>query len=97
MTDHSHNWEIIASRDPYFGVIASDHSRIGAMVERAKARFYASGESDIATLLAWFNSDLGARPRTGAALEIGCGVGRLSYAMPSTSPWCSATMSPPRC
>jgi SAM-dependent methyltransferase len=77
----AHDWEIIARRDPFFGVVSAPEFRIDAMSEDAQARFYATGEGDIASILAMFDADLGARPAGGRALDIGCGVGRLAIAM----------------
>lgn len=81
-----HDWEIIASRDPFFGVISTEEFRTGTMDADARQRFYESGEGEIAQVLEWFHDDLGARPTQGAALDIGCGVGRLSYALAKVMP-----------
>ncbi len=86
MSQRPHDWEVIASRDPYFGVIVSDEYRATRIDEAAKQRFYATGEGDIAQVLAWFETDLGGRPASGGALDIGCGVGRLSYAIAKVAP-----------
>ncbi len=51
------------------------------MDDDARRRFYQSGESEIGPILSWFDTDFGARPADGTALDVGCGVGRLSYAM----------------
>ena len=42
-----HDWEIIASRDPFFGVICSEDYRAGRIDAEARTRFYASGERNI--------------------------------------------------
>jgi SAM-dependent methyltransferase len=76
----AHDWEVIASRDAFFGVVSADEYRAGKLDADARARFYASGRQDIARLLEWMDVDLRARP-AGRALDIGCGVGRLSHAM----------------
>lgn len=86
MTERPHDWEIIASRDPFFGVIVSDEYRATKIDPEARRRFYETGENDITTVLRWFDADLGARPSTGEALDIGCGVGRLSYAISKVMP-----------
>ena len=83
---HPHDWEIIASRDPFFGVIVSDEYRATKIDPEARRRFYETGETDIAHVLSLFDADLGARPTTGEALDIGCGVGRLSYAIAKVMP-----------
>jgi hypothetical protein len=86
MAERPHDWEIIASRDPFFGVIVEEEFRASRIDADAKRRFFARGEADIAQVLAWFDADLGARPTEGEALDIGCGVGRLSYAIARTMP-----------
>lgn len=87
--DDRHDWEIIAQRDPYFGVVSAPEFRSGAMTPEALERFYQSGEADIDRVLAWFAQDVGARPSTGRALDIGCGVGRLVCAMAKAMPYVS--------
>lgn len=86
MSERTHDWDIIAQRDPFFGVLSSDDFRADQIDPVARQRFYESGEQDIAQLLAWFDADIGARPAQGTALDIGCGVGRLSYAMARVVP-----------
>ena len=81
-----HDWEIIARRDPWFGVIASPVFHAGTITPEYRRQFYPSGDEDIARLLAWFDQDVGARPSSGRALDIGCGVGRLTQAMAKIVP-----------
>lgn len=76
-----HDWDIIAARDPFFGVLSADEYRADRIDADALRRFYETGEQDIQRVLEWFDADLGARPTQGTALDIGCGVGRLSHAM----------------
>ena len=86
MAERPHDWEIIAARDPFFGVIVSEEFRATHIDADAKRRFYATGEANIAQVLSWFDVDFGARPADGEALDIGCGVGRLSYAIAKVMP-----------
>ncbi len=86
MAARKHDWEIIGSRDPYFGVLSSSEFRADQIDEEKRKRFYATGGEDIERVLSMFDADLGARPTTGAALDIGCGVGRLSYALAQVMP-----------
>lgn len=86
MDNDKHDWEIIAQRDPFFGVLSSPDFRAGAMTEERRREFYTSGEGDIETLLAWFDQDIGARPSTGRGLDIGCGLGRLTRAIAKVMP-----------
>ncbi len=75
-----HDWEIVASREPFFGVVGYDDFRMSRLDAAARERFYASGEEDIARILSYFDADIGARP-AGRALDFGCGVGRLTRAI----------------
>lgn len=81
MTERRHDWEIIGARDPFFGVLTSADFRLDKVDEATRRRFYASGETEIAMVLDWFEADVGERPGGGTALDIGCGVGRLTHAI----------------
>jgi len=86
MAARPHDWEIIGSRDPWFGVLSSSEYRADQVDEEKRKNFYATGVKDIARVLDMFDADLGTRPSSGAALDIGCGVGRLCYAMAQVMP-----------
>lgn len=86
MSARPHDWEIIGSRDPWFGVLSSNEYRADQVDEERRKAFYATGVGDIAYVLDRFDADLGARPSEGAVLDIGCGVGRLSYALAKVMP-----------
>ena len=75
------DWRMIGEREPYFGVLSAPEFRTGNIDEKTIEAFYASGRADIARLIAWCAEDLGAAPEGGRAVDIGCGVGRLSLAM----------------
>ena len=70
----THDWELFASRNPWSGVLASDDYASPKMDAAARRRFYATGETDIAWLLGWFEADFGIKP-SGRALDIGGGQG----------------------
>jgi SAM-dependent methyltransferase len=80
-SDGKHDWDVIAARDAFYGVVTADEFRADRLDPDARRRFYKTGEDDIARVLDWFHTDLGCRPEPGRALDVGCGVGRLSYAM----------------
>jgi 2-polyprenyl-3-methyl-5-hydroxy-6-metoxy-1,4-benzoquinol methylase len=70
-------WEEWGRRDPYFGVITDPKFRSVGINEYAKQEFFASGESHVRGVLSTIRKhiDPGFAPR--AALDFGCGVGRL--------------------
>lgn len=82
----THDWEIIASRDPFFGVLVADEFRADRMDAAGRERFYDTGRAYVASVLQMFDADFGARPSDGTGLDIGCGVGRLTYAMAAVMP-----------
>jgi SAM-dependent methyltransferase len=68
------DWEELARREPYYAVL-TDEQFLGA---GATPEFFATGEADIASLLAAAASLLGREVSLGSALDFGCGVGRLT-------------------
>jgi 2-polyprenyl-3-methyl-5-hydroxy-6-metoxy-1,4-benzoquinol methylase len=70
-------WEEWGRRDPYFGVITDPKFRSAGINENAKQEFFASGEVHVNGVLSTIRKyiDPGFVPR--AALDFGCGVGRL--------------------
>jgi SAM-dependent methyltransferase len=81
MTARDHDWEIVASRDPFFGVVGADEFRMSRLDDAARERFFASGRDDIQRVLGYFDADVGSRPTGGRALDFGSGVGRLARAI----------------
>lgn len=82
----THDWEIIASRDPFFGVLVDEDFRADRIDAAARQRFYDTGRDYVANVFEMFDAEFGAHPSEGAALDIGCGVGRLTYAMAGAMP-----------
>ncbi|MBI1187509.1 MAG: methyltransferase domain-containing protein [Alphaproteobacteria bacterium] len=83
-----HDWAVIGTHEPYYGVLTAPESRAAAMDADARVRFYASGRDQVAEITAFATADCGVRPG-GRALDIGCGVGRLTHAM---APLCDAVV-----
>lgn len=73
----SRNWEALAQTDPLFGVL-SDPAKSGGQWDAAE--FFASGDAHVREVLRTLDVH-GVTLRTGACLDFGCGVGRL------TKPW----------
>lgn len=69
---NAERWEALAKREPYFAVLTTE----GAQV--APEGFFETGEEDVALLLAAIAPLLGRDLRITAALDFGCGAGRLT-------------------
>jgi cyclopropane fatty-acyl-phospholipid synthase-like methyltransferase len=79
--DTDDDWRVIATHQPFFGVLANEQYYMHNITPDAKEAFYASGVADIdhvARTLAALN---GGRFAPTTALDFGCGVGRLTFAM----------------
>jgi 2-polyprenyl-3-methyl-5-hydroxy-6-metoxy-1,4-benzoquinol methylase len=66
------DWEELARRDPYFDVLSHDG------VAETGETFFETGEADITALLAAIASLIGHDVPLTAALDFGCGAGRLT-------------------
>jgi SAM-dependent methyltransferase len=64
------DWEELARREPYFPVLTDEGVR--------EVDFLKTGEEDVVILLAAIASLLGRDPTLAAALDFGCGAGRLT-------------------
>ncbi len=80
MRDTDKDWNLIADKQPYYGVLSADRFRLENLNDKNRAEFFRSGEDDIARTVAVFVGAFGEfRPRV--ALDFGCGVGRLLLPM----------------
>ena len=71
------DWDELARREPYFAVL-TDRQFLGANLDDdARQAFFASGEADVERLFA----DIGDSFQPKTALDFGCGVGRLTFAL----------------
>lgn len=70
------NWEGFSRTDPMWAILTAPGSR-GAW---DREEFLSTGEHDVAALLEQARG-LGLAPRPGAALDFGCGLGRLTLAL----------------
>jgi len=69
-------WNDLAEQDSMWAV-HSDPQRLGSWTPD---EFFAAGETEIASVMAGLEAH-GLTPRTGRALDFGCGVGRLTRAL----------------
>jgi SAM-dependent methyltransferase len=68
-------WDKWAKDDPYRGVLGVDTQSLSD--EDVKSAFFESGERHIAYVLDLVDTFLGGTDKSSAALDFGCGVGRL--------------------
>jgi SAM-dependent methyltransferase len=72
------DWEALARREPYFAIL-TDEGLPGVEGSReATSAFFATGEGDVAALLAAIGSVLGHDITVMRAMDFGCGAGRLT-------------------
>ncbi len=81
-------WDVIGETQPYYGVCTDEQFRGQSLSPETAERFYTSGANYIYAIRALFERHFGTPPG-GAALDIGCGVGRLTLAM---APHCSSVV-----
>lgn len=75
-------WDYYGQLDPYYGVLSDEQFRHARMDDVARDQFFRSGEASIEQLIPTIERALGPI-RRGAALDYGCGVGRLTRALAS--------------
>lgn len=80
MRDTDGDWAAIGASEPYFGVLSAPEFLSTNLDDAARARFFASGDGDIAYIVGVIERMWpGFRPAR--AVDFGCGVGRLVLAM----------------
>src|SRR5687767_8439812 len=70
-------WDELAELDPYWAICTAPDKRFGRW---DREEFFATGEREVAEVLATA-AELGLPRRHGAALDFGCGLGRLTRAL----------------
>jgi len=79
--DTDRDWNLIAAQQPFFGVLANEQFLMQNLTPEVKDSFYASGQSDIEHIVTSFSRMGHAAFTPSRALDFGCGVGRLAFAM----------------
>jgi SAM-dependent methyltransferase len=77
MVSTDKNWKAWGAKDPYYGVVSHPEFRTGTFAEN-RDRFFNSGEEFVAEIFAQADRCFGGIKKAGAALDFGCGVGRLT-------------------
>jgi 2-polyprenyl-3-methyl-5-hydroxy-6-metoxy-1,4-benzoquinol methylase len=75
--DSDRDWERLGAADPYWAVVTHDNYRASSMTPENMAKFFASGEQDVAALFAAIERHVAPGFTPASALDFGCGVGRL--------------------
>ncbi|HEY3695250.1 class I SAM-dependent methyltransferase [Phenylobacterium sp.] len=78
--DTDADWRELGATQPYWGVLSHPDYRMENLTPEALEAFYASGRNHVDDILARFEQLFGGRP-AGAALDFGCGAGRLTEPM----------------
>ena len=71
------DWERWGATDPYFGVISSDRFRKEGLDQAAKNEFFATGSEHVERVYRLIEEHFDQTFNPKAALDFGCGVGRL--------------------
>lgn len=79
--DTDDDWNVIATHQPFFGVLANEQYFMHNLTPEAKQEFYATGEADIDHVVRTLAALNGGHFAPKTALDFGCGVGRLTFAM----------------
>ena len=81
LRDTDSDWRKIGGEQPFWGVLSGDRYRTENITDTALDDFYSSGHSDIELVVQRITRMLGNWPTPRKALDFGCGVGRLAFAM----------------
>jgi SAM-dependent methyltransferase len=79
--DTDADWNVIATHQPYFGVLANERYLAANLTPESIDDFYASGRADIAHVVSTLARVTGGDVAPRRGLDFGCGAGRLTFAM----------------
>ncbi|MCU1397746.1 MAG: hypothetical protein JWN62_855 [Acidimicrobiales bacterium] len=83
--DTDADWARIAETEPYFGVLANAEYLSDNLDAEAEERFFVSGQGDITHVVNTIRGHLAPDFAPELAVDFGCGVGRLTFAMAGVS------------
>lgn len=75
------DWEELARREPHFAVLTNEEFLGDRLTPEAIRKFFATGEDDVAFLLDRVQRYAGHPVAPEVAIDFGCGVGRLTFAL----------------
>lgn len=81
MRDTDADWEMLAQSKPYFAVLTNEKFLPDRIDEQAKTEFFASGKAWIRFITETIRIHTRAQFAPKTAIDFGCGVGRLTFAM----------------
>jgi ubiquinone/menaquinone biosynthesis C-methylase UbiE len=76
-----HEWKLYGDENPYYGVISDDRLQQKNLNAEAMAQFWQSGLDHIDEVLRKIRQHIDPNFSPGHALDFGCGVGRLVFAI----------------
>src|SRR6478736_2495003 len=79
--DTDADWNVIATHQPYFGVLANERYLVENLTPEAIDSFYESGQDDIDYVMSVLTRVAGTAVAPRRSLDFGCGTGRLTLAM----------------
>jgi len=79
--DTDADWNVIATHQPYFGVLANERYLVENLTSDAIDSFYESGQVDIDYVMSVLTRIAGTEVAPRRSLDFGCGTGRLTLAM----------------
>ena len=71
------SWRQFGQKDPYYGVLSAEEFRAKNLTQASLKTFFDSGETHIEHMLRTAAERLKCKVGTAAAMDFGCGVGRL--------------------
>ncbi len=81
--DTDRDWQRLAEQSPYWAVVTHPEFEGETLDATTQEQFFASGEHYVAEVRNRLEKDLGVPTKINAALDFGCGVGRLLIPMRS--------------
>ena len=79
--DTDRDWRVLGERQPFYGVLADECFLRENLSEERLRQFYASGVAQIAGLVETIHRHVAPDFAPAHAIDFGCGVGRLAFAM----------------
>lgn len=76
----SDDWRKLGELDPYYGVLSGEKYKSDRLTDASRHEFFASGDGHVDRVMSVIEKHFG-DIRLGDALDYGCGVGRITFAL----------------